>query len=512
MVPESVVYVAQIVMVAICATGLCLMVVRGIARHGVVRYWRAQREEAPLVMLFERGLLIDANQDALSLLGSSELTDVTWGQVRTALASRITTLPVSLGKKDPISTHPKDARLGELRATLEQWRNYARLSVYNWPTQNKRKASVRIPISEFESLTNAALDSPFPIWRLSDDNKLIWANPAFFKDYGKTIQVGDSIEQLKTQIPADLNSGQTFSTAVENPNDGGPKHFDVTMVRQGDSRTFFAVNADKVVQADDAKRSFIQTLAKTFAQLSTGLAIFDRDRRLVLFNPALMDQFGIPAGFLSGEPTLAAFFDKLRDDRMIPEPRDYGSWREKIMHMVLDATDDRYREVWPLPSGATYRVTGRPHPNGAVAFLFEDISAELSLERRFRAQLDMTKAVINNFSPAIAVISPGGTFAMTNTAFHTMWRVNPDNSITDFTWSDFEIIWKNKVKETPILAGLTNYLRLFHDRQTWVRGVHTGSGKMLHIQADPVMGGYTILTFAEIQNATTPQTEKLSTP
>jgi len=53
-----------------------------------------------------------------------------------------------------------------------------------------------------------------------------------------------------------------------------------------------------------AQRNFVQTLTKTFAQLSIGLAIFNRERQLVLFNPALIDLTALPADFLTGRPHL----------------------------------------------------------------------------------------------------------------------------------------------------------------------------------------------------------------
>lgn len=496
LVSDSALFAMQLGLIASCSLGFVLVVLRGICPFSPKSYWHTPRDDSPLVFLFENGVLIDASRDATALLGSEDLSDVTWVYVRSVIAQRIATLPISLGNtKNPVRTYPANARANELQATLEQWSNFAKLYVYNWPTQRRIRSGVRVPVAEFESLTHAAMDSPFPIWRMSDQDKIIWGNPAFFKECGNRIRLGEGPEKLKITIPKNLKSEDSFRVSYKSDHIDVTRHFDITMVAHGDTRSFFAVNADKAVQADEARRNFIQTLAKTFAQLSTGLAIFDKDRRLVLFNPALLDQFGLPTGFLSGEPTLNAFFDKLRADRKIPEPRHYGSWRERIMHMVLDASDDRYREIWPLPSGETFRVTGRPHPNGAVAFLFEDISAELSLERRFRAQLDMTKAVINNLPAAIAVISPGGSFSMTNTAFQTMWNVDPDSSIANFTWHDFEKIWHVKVKESHILGGLSNYMRLFRERQSWIQEVVKEDGDLIRIQADPVTGGYTILTF-----------------
>lgn len=72
----------------------------------------------------------------------------------------------------------------------------------------------------------------------------------------------------------------------------------------GDITIYHAVDVNAVVKSEIAQRNFVQTLAKTFAQLSIGLAIFDRNGQLALFNPALIDLTELPAEFLSGRPTL----------------------------------------------------------------------------------------------------------------------------------------------------------------------------------------------------------------
>jgi hypothetical protein len=60
----------------------------------------------------------------------------------------------------------------------------------------------------------------------------------------------------------------------------------------------------EIVRAQQAQKNFVQTLTKTFATLAIGLAIFDRNRQLMLFNPALIDLPALPADFLSARPNL----------------------------------------------------------------------------------------------------------------------------------------------------------------------------------------------------------------
>ena len=107
--------------------------------------------------------------------------------------------------------------------------------------------------------------------------------------------------------------------------------------------------------------------------------MFDAKRGLSLFNPALTDLTALPVDFLSARPTLHAFIDRLREARRMPEPRDWRSWRERITALEAASTEGTYLETWNLPAGQTWRVSGRPHPDGAIALMFEDITAEISL-------------------------------------------------------------------------------------------------------------------------------------
>ena len=93
---------------------------------------------------------------------------------------------------------------------------------------------------------------------------------------------------------------------------------------------FYAVYADPIVRAKLGQRKFAQTLSQTFAQLSIGLAIFDRRRQLATLNPALLDMTNLPFEFLSRRPSIDAMLDRLREFQMLPKPKDYASWRENL--------------------------------------------------------------------------------------------------------------------------------------------------------------------------------------
>ncbi|MFV2035742.1 MAG: PAS-domain containing protein, partial [Halocynthiibacter sp.] len=260
-------------------------------------------------------------------------------------------------------------------------------------------------------------------------------------------------------------------------------------------------------------RDFVQTLTKTFAHLPIGLAIFVRRRQLALFNPALTDLTTLPVDFLSSKPTLHAFLDRLRDRRMTPEPRDYKGWREHIAALEAAATDKGYEETWALPTGRTYRITGRPHPNGAVAFQFEDITSEISLTRRFRSELEMGQAVFDSLSEAIAVFSPGGPLTISNAAYVALWGVDPSTTLGDINGQDAVRHWSAGCAPSPFWDRVEHFLNQVHGRDALEDAVDMKDGRRLLIRLTPLMGGATLIRFTAnpVIRAETPVSTSIET-
>ena len=341
--------------------------------------------------------------------------------------------------------------------------------------------------------SGAADHAPLAIWSQSDSGKLIGGNAVFDK-----LVTSDDDTLFDPDRLAGLSSGKTARLQLQTREAKAPKWFDVTAHVSGAVTTFYAVNVDATVSAEAAQRKFVQTLTKTFAQLSTGLAIFDRNRQLALFNPALIDLTLLPADMLSGRPTIGTFFDQLRDRQIMPEPRNYKSWREQLSDMLSKAEDGVYCETWTLPSGLTYRISGKPHPDGAVAFLFEDISAEISLTRRFRAELELSQNVIEALDTAVAVFARSGTLTFTNRRFREMWKCNPDESFIEMTILDAARLWQEAGTPSPVWGELRNFVTSLEDRADWSDEITHNTEGALRVDASPLTGGASLIRFTPI--------------
>ena len=165
----------------------------------------------------------------------------------------------------------------------------------------------------------------------------------------------------------------------------------------------------------------MQTMSKTFAQLSTGLAIFDRKRALIHFNPALLDITGLDFETLSLKPDLASFLDTLRGKGFLPEPKNYHDWRDQLAKLESAAEKGSYRDVWEPREGLTYRVSGKPHPDGAIAFLLEDISAETAHARETHAELCLLENALNAVTTPHVIFDGLGAYVRSNPAFQSIW-------------------------------------------------------------------------------------------
>lgn len=180
---------------------------------------------------------------------------------------------------------------------------------------------------------------------------------------------------------------------------------------------------------------------------------------------------------------------------MIPEPKDYGSWRRRIVELEAAAAEGSYAEVWSLPDGRTYRVSGRPQPDGAIAFLFEDISAEISLTRRFRSELEVGQGVLDAIEDAIAVFSAGGILVVTNGAYGELWGEDPDTSLTDIDVLQATRRWMALTAPTPVWGDLRDFVTRNHDRTDWAADLRLRDGRALICRVVPIAGGATMVRF-----------------
>ncbi len=192
-----------------------------------------------------------------------------------------------------------------------------------------------------------------------------------------------------------------------------------TMSVPGGGRITHLEDMTAQIQAEDDLDCFMATLTETFAHLPQGLGIFDTDSKLILFNPAFAQILGLDSALLASRPSLRHFLEALRQRRMVPEQRDYTEWRTRFIEASIATGDgdDAYTEDWALSSGQTLQVSVRRHPRGVLAFTFEDITDEVMLQSRYRAEIETTQAMLERLVEPVAVFGASGQVTYANDAF-----------------------------------------------------------------------------------------------
>lgn len=349
---------------------------------------------------------------------------------------------------------------------------------------------------ELTTLRAAVHQAPYPVWLQSEEEEVTWSNLAYDnlsqKLRGRNVDFADP---LFSDLSEPMASSKAERISIPLPDSKKKLWYNISTTETEAGWLCHAVDINAVVDAEVAQRNFVQTLAKTFAQLSIGLAIFDRNRQLVLFNPVLIDLTALPANFLSSRPNLLSFFDRLRDQRMMPEPKNYTSWRHQMADLLEAAAEGRYQETWSLPSGSVYSVSGRPHPDGAVAFLFEDITAEITLTRQFRSELEMGQSIMDQMDEAIAVFANDGTMTFSNKAYHDLWQMDPDASFAKVSVVDACRVWQDMCAATPTWGELRDFVAGRENREQWWTHVQLRNGTPLICKVSAVQTGATMVTF-----------------
>lgn len=348
--------------------------------------------------------------------------------------------------------------------------------------------------------------APVMAWSQSPDGHVDWANAAYRDRFDAASggpadhRIADAFGHVLEEVPLTAKgAGVRRRVSIADDEGSETRWFEVCQRPGPDDATLgFALEADEIVAAEASLRRFVETLTETFAHLPIGLAVFDKNRRLGLFNPALSQLVKIDAVWLAGRPSLRDFLERLRETRQMPEQKDFAAWRRKLTELEEGARDGTYEENWVLPSGKILRVTGRPHPQGAVAFLFEDISTAIQLERKYRSELELSQATLDRLSEAVAVFDASGALVFVNSAFEELWGLDPMAQLEGPGVATLTRLWANRCAPNPAWARLTDFATGDATRASWKTRVETRDGRSLQMLVAPLPDASALVLFRDL--------------
>lgn len=362
---------------------------------------------------------------------------------------------------------------------------------------------------ELSRLRGVAEGLPYPIWREDEAGQITWVNRAYLdlcRDHLGGAQAAAWPPRPLFERPATKSRDGAFSGRLWiGARDGNGLPYEVTVARHEDGFLCSAIAADSAMRTENSLRDLVQTLTKTFAQISIGVAVFSRDRRMVLFNPALVELTQLRPESLALGPTFFEFLDTLRDRRLVPEPKDYKAWRAQLSDTRAAAATGGVTEVWHLPDGRSLRIAILPQPEGAMALLLEDITGQVLQNRSFRGTLELHQLLLDQRDEAIAVFAQDRTLVLCNDAYDRLWGTDHGDSVAPVALEAALGRWRNATLPSAAWEDFPRETPVPTDTGLWVEHFQTLDGRPIEATARSLAGGYLNISFRVLR----PETEVL---
>ena len=358
-------------------------------------------------------------------------------------------------------------------------------------------------IEETEALRSFAAAVPMPVWARRSNGTLAFANAAYAKAVDAA-SVADATERNLEILHRDdreamaqaLAKQSAFAARLPIVSGGQRRIYDVHALATTDGSAGIAVDATEAANLTDAIERMAHAHRRMLDQLSSGVAVFDADRRLAFYNDSYRRLWDLDRAFLDGNPDDSSVLDKLRVARKIPEQADFRAWKNKLYeaYRALEPAKD----TWYLPDGRALSVVTTPNPEGGVTYLFDDVTEGLKLARQNDGLMRVQRETLDNLAEAVAVFGSNGRAQLFNPPFARMWKLSAD-----------------ALAQQPHIETIREWCKpLFDDAVTWetLRAAITGiddrnpvplkierkDGSVLDCTTMPLPDGATMLTFQDV--------------
>ncbi|HKK36873.1 MAG TPA: hypothetical protein VJ994_11330, partial [Paracoccaceae bacterium] len=155
-------------------------------------------------------------------------------------------------------------------------------------------------------------------------------------------------------------------------------------------------------------------------------------------------------------------------------------------------------ETWELPGEVTIRVLARPHPQGAVALLFEDVSETTRLERRWAVESETRRAVMDRLVEGVAAFGPGGEARFANPAFARVWGFRPGRDGERLRFREALARFRAASEPSDAWDRLEEFFRTPENRSPWTDEVRLLNGRLLRARVAALPDGSVLTAFDDV--------------
>ncbi len=358
----------------------------------------------------------------------------------------------------------------------------------------------------------AALDAlPVPVWRRGPDLALAYCNRAYAEIVEATPE--EAVASPGIELIGERDRMRALELARRARDEGKPQHEPHHVIAGGERRLYVLAEAPlpdragtmgvawDITDLEEATRDRDRHIAahgEVLERLSTAIAIFDADRRLLFFNGAYTRLWGLDEDWLRANPTYGEMLEALRAKRRLPEVPDFPSFKRRREALFTDLIEAQ-EELLHLPDERTLRMVVTPHPFGGLLFTFEDVTDTIALERSFNTLLAVQRATLDNLYEGVAVFGTDGRLKLSNPEFARLWNLE-DGDLEDQPHIA-EIVEKTRelYEDGGDWEGLkAHIIARTSDRTPSSQRLDRRDRSILHWASVPLPDGATLMTYLDV--------------
>src|SRR5215467_14243818 len=127
-------------------------------------------------------------------------------------------------------------------------------------------------------------------------------------------------------------------------------------------------------------------------------------------------------GLPLNRPSMTSW-SSLRQGRCLPETADFRAFKCEQLRLFTSVIRPQ-QDLLHLPDGRTLLLSISPHPFGGLAFVYEDVSDRLALERSCNTLTQVRRATLDHLFEGIAVYGSDGRLKLSNPAYLALWELS----------------------------------------------------------------------------------------
>jgi signal transduction histidine kinase len=358
-------------------------------------------------------------------------------------------------------------------------------------------------LEETELLRDFAAAAPWPMWAKSADGHLRYANAAYVRAT-EAASVADVVHRnlellendQRAELSRALNDNSSFSARLPIVVGGERRIYDVQALKLGSGSAGIAIDASEATALRDAMERMAEAHRRTLDQLSSGVAVFDGQRRLAFYNESYRRLWSLDQTFLDSHPDDSSVLDRLRAARKLPEQPDFRAWKAKLHEAYRAVESENY--TWFLPDGRALSVVTTPNLEGGVTYLFDNVTESLDLARRFDRLTRVQHETLDNLAEAVAVFGSNGRVELFNPAFAKMWKL-PAESLKEQPHIETVEAWCMPLFDDALTwRALREAITAIDNRAQVSLKLERKDGSVLDCMTMPLPDGATMLTFQDV--------------